>query len=85
MATGAGRSLATAVPAFGARCEPDAKTRRQERRSGQFQPRAVIQRGLWVATQARIPVVAAPAVIALAMHCMHMGARLAPQPKAAQL
>jgi len=29
-------------------------------------------RGLRVATQARTPVVAAPAVIALAMHCMHI-------------
>jgi hypothetical protein len=32
----------------------------------------VIQLGLWVASQARIPVVAAPTVIAVAMHCMHM-------------
>ncbi len=32
----------------------------------------VIQLGLRVAIQARIPVVAAPAVIAVAMHCMHM-------------
>jgi hypothetical protein len=32
----------------------------------------VIHDGWWAATQARIPVAAAPAVIALAMHCMHM-------------
>lgn len=38
-----------------------------------FRRRWVIQLGEWVAIQARIPVAAAPAVIALAMHCMHMG------------
>ena len=37
-----------------------------------FSRRAVIQRGWWLAIQARIPVAAAPAVIADAMHCMHM-------------
>jgi len=39
--------------------------------------RWVIQLGEWVAIQARIPVAAAPAVIALAMHCMHMGLTVA--------
>lgn len=42
-----------------------------------FIRRGVIQFGLWVASQVRIPVAAAPAVIADAMHCMHMMARLA--------
>ena len=44
-----------------------------------FNRRAVIQCGLRAPTQARIPVVAAPAVIAVAMHCMHMQTRLAPK------
>jgi hypothetical protein len=40
--------------------------------------RGVIHLGWWVASQARIPVAAAPAVIAEAMHCMHMRIRLLP-------
>ncbi len=42
-----------------------------------FRRRWVIQLGEWVAIQARIPVAAAPAVIALAMHCMHMAVNVA--------
>jgi len=37
-----------------------------------FSRRGVIQRGERAASQARPPVAAAPAVIAVAMHCMHM-------------
>jgi len=34
--------------------------------------RSLIQRGRWVCSQHRAPVEAAPAVIAVAMHCMHI-------------
>jgi hypothetical protein len=46
-----------------------------------FSRRGVIQLGVCVAIQARMPVAAAPLTIAVAMHCMHMAARLAPQSK----
>jgi len=50
-----------------------------------FSRPGVIQVGVWVAIQARIPVAAVPLTIAVAMHCMHMAARLAPQAQGAQL
>jgi hypothetical protein len=37
-----------------------------------FSRRGFIQLGFRVANHARIPVAAAPVVIAVAMHCMHM-------------
>ena len=60
--------------AFGARWLPEARTPAARIAAVvSLRRRGVIQLGEWVAIQARIPVAAAPAVIALAMHCMHMG------------
>jgi hypothetical protein len=60
--------------AFGARWLPEARTPAARIAAVvSLRRRWVIQLGEWVAIQARIPVAAAPAVIALAMHCMHMG------------
>lgn len=64
---------AVGADSFGARWLPDARTPAARIAAVvSFRRRWVIQLGERVAIQARIPVAAAPAVIALAMHCMHM-------------
>jgi hypothetical protein len=65
--------LAVGLPGLGETWVPAARTPAASRAAvASFKRRGVIQRGLRVASQARIPVAAAPVVIAVAMHCMHM-------------
>ncbi|HEY1246912.1 MAG TPA: hypothetical protein VGF29_18980 [Hyphomicrobiaceae bacterium] len=65
--------MAVAPDPLGATCVPAARTPTLRSAAvATFSRRGFIQLGLRVANHARIPVAAAPVVIAVAMHCMHM-------------